>query len=116
MRLEADGAGHWEADGVSVPELDGCLDVDLESSACTNTLPVHRLGLRVGQSASVPAVYLRALGLQIERLEQHYLRVDDDVDGQRYEYRCPALGFESQLVYDASGLVLDYPGLATRAH
>src|SRR5262245_44945867 len=36
VRITGDGTGHWEVDGVPVPELDGCLDVDLESSACTN--------------------------------------------------------------------------------
>jgi hypothetical protein len=35
-------------------------------------------------------------------------------DRQRYRYRSPAFGFEAQLVYDASGLVLDYPGIASR--
>src|SRR5215475_7439233 len=37
-----DPAGHWRVDGVLVPELEGCLDVDLEASACTNFLPVRR--------------------------------------------------------------------------
>src|SRR4051812_9032333 len=32
--LEGDGAGRWHVNGVTAPELDGCLDVDLESSAC----------------------------------------------------------------------------------
>jgi hypothetical protein len=43
--LEADGAGRWLVDGVPAPCLDGCLDVDLESSAMTNALPVRRMGL-----------------------------------------------------------------------
>jgi uncharacterized protein len=113
-RLDADGAGHWEIDGSHVPELDGCFDVDLESSACTNTIPVHRLKLHVGQSVEAPAAYVRALDLRVERLEQTYVRIDDDDDRQRYQYRSPAFGFEAQLVYDASGLVLDYPGIASR--
>ena len=36
-------------------KLDGCIDVDLKSSCCTNTIPVHRLQLGVGQSADAPA-------------------------------------------------------------
>src|SRR5438067_423564 len=43
--LTADGAGHWRVDGRPAAQLDGCLDIDLESSALTNTLPVHRLAL-----------------------------------------------------------------------
>ena len=115
VHLDADGAGRWEIDGAHVPELDGCLDVDLESSACTNTMPVHRLKLHVGQSAEAPAAYVRALDLRVERLEQTYTRVDGDGDLQRYRYRAPAFGFDARLVYDASGLVLDYPGIASRA-
>ncbi len=48
VRLEADGAGHWLVDGEAAPHLDGCLDVDLESSATTNALPVHRMALPAG--------------------------------------------------------------------
>src|SRR4051794_9427222 len=47
--LEADGAGSWRVDGAPAPQLDGCFDVDLESSCLTNAFPVHRLGLEVGQ-------------------------------------------------------------------
>jgi uncharacterized protein len=113
--LEADGTGGWRIDGVAAPELDGCLDVDLESSACTNAFPVHRLRLAVGQAADAPAAYVRALDLSVERLEQRYARVPDDGSGQRYDYSSPAFGFEAQLVYDESGLVRDYPGIAVRA-
>ena len=49
--LEADGAGHWLVDGDPAHHLDGCLDVDLESSAMTNTFPVHRLDLAEGAGA-----------------------------------------------------------------
>lgn len=114
-RLEADGSGRWEVGGVPAPELDGCRDVDLESSACTNTMPIHRLDLRVGRSTPAPAAYVRALDLRVERLEQEYARLDDDGVRHRYRYRAPDLDFEALLVYDASGLVLDYPGIATRA-
>jgi hypothetical protein len=53
--------------------------------------------------------------LSVVRLEQSYRRVDDDAGRQRYDYASPAFGFTSQLVYDESGLVLDYPGIARRA-
>jgi uncharacterized protein len=33
--LMADGAGRWHVDGRPAPHLDGCLDIDLESSALT---------------------------------------------------------------------------------
>ena len=114
-RLEAVSPGRWLVDGEPAPHLDGCLDVDLESSSLTNAFPVHHLGLEVGQEAEAPAAYVRALDLAVERLEQRYLRLDDDGDLRRYHYTSPAFDFECELVYDASGLVLDYPGIAVRA-
>ena len=115
VRLDADGAGAWTVDCAPAPELDGCLDVDLEASSLTNAFPVHRLGLEVGQEADAPAAYVRALDLSVERLEQRYARRTDDGDRQRYHYTSPAFGFEADLVYDEAGLVIDYPGIAVRA-
>ena len=112
--LQSDGAGHWLINGGVAPHLDGCLDIDLESSAMTNTLPVHRLGLPAGAQADAPAAYVRALDLGVERLEQTYRRMADKAARQRYDYAAPAFGFTSRLVYDESGLVLDYPGIARR--
>ena len=113
--LEADGAGRWVVDGAPAPRLDGCLDVDLESSAMTNALPVRRMGLVPGARAAAPAVYVRAVGLAVERLEQAYLRVPDEAARQRYDYAAPAFDFACRLTYDKSGLVVDYPGIAVRA-
>jgi uncharacterized protein len=113
--LEADGAGRWLAGGVPAPHLDGCLDVDLESSAMTNALPVRRMGLEAGARAAAPAAYVRAVGLAVERLEQTYLRTPDEAARQRYDYAAPVFDFACRIAYDESGLVLDYPGIAVRA-
>ncbi|MFE1593290.1 putative glycolipid-binding domain-containing protein [Nocardia sp. NPDC058705] len=114
VTLQSDGLGRWQVDGTPAPELDGCLDIDLEASAFTNALPVHRLGLAVGDAADAPAVYVRAADLAAARLPQHYRRVVDGT-GQRYDYRAPDFDFRATLDYDESGLIIDYPGLATRA-
>jgi len=113
--LETGGTGRWLVNGELAPELDGCLDVDLESSSFTNAFPVHRLGLAVGAQAAAPAAYVRALDLAVERLEQRYARLPDDGDRWRYDYESPGFGFRCELVYDAAGLVLDYPGIAVRS-
>jgi hypothetical protein len=104
-----DGSGRWRVNGAAAPALDGCLDLDLESSAMTNALPVHRLQLEVGEHAEAPAAYVRAVDLTVERLEQRYVRLDDDGGRQRYRYSAPRFRFECELVYDEHGLVLDYP-------
>jgi hypothetical protein len=42
---------------------------------------------------------VRALDLAVERLEQRYLRLEDDDEGRRrYHYASPAFGFECELV------------------
>ncbi|WP_141582226.1 putative glycolipid-binding domain-containing protein [Actinomadura sp. WMMA1423] len=110
VTVQRTGEGRWTVDDRYVPELDGCLDVDLESSAMTNALPVHRLGLPVGRTADVPAVYVRAADLTVDRLEQTYTRAGDTA----YDYAAPAFDFTARLLYDDSGFVLEYPGLATR--
>ena len=114
--LEGDGDGHWRIDGQRQPHLDGCPDVDLESSAVTNTFPVHRLGLEPGQAADAPAAFVRAIDLSVERLDQHYERLNDGDRGHRYHYLAPRFDADFVLPYDASGLVVDYPGLARRSH
>lgn len=114
-QLETDGLGRWQVSGEAAAQLDGCLDIDLESSAMTNALPVHRMDLRPGDRASAPAAYVRALDLSAERLDQDYVRAADEGRHQRYDYAAPAFGFACRLVYDESGLVLDYPGIAVRA-
>jgi hypothetical protein len=108
--LRSDGAGTWTVDDAPAPHLDGLVDVDLEASACTNTLPVHRLDLPVGQVVAAPAAYVRALDLAVVRLEQTYRRRS----GGRFDYTSQGGAFRAVLTYDDAGLVLDYPGIAVR--
>ena len=112
--LEADGEGRWLVDGRRRADLDGCIDVDLESSVCTNTLPIHRLGWESGEPTDVPAAYVRASDLRVERLEQRYVWLGETPTGSQCEYEAPALRFRARLGYDHAGLVLEYPGLARR--
>jgi uncharacterized protein len=112
--LEVDGAGEWLVDGRPAEQLRGCLDVDLESSVLTNAFPVHRLRLAVGASAEAPAAYVRAADLVVGRLEQRYVRLEDDGPLERYAYSAPQFAYTGTLRYESSGLLLDYPGIARR--
>jgi hypothetical protein len=108
--LRSDGDGRWTVDGEPAPVLDGLVDVDLEASACTNTLPVHRLAMPPGEVVEAPAAYVRALDLSVTRLDQTYRRRDD----RRYDYTSEGGGFRAVLSYDEAGLIVDYPGIAVR--
>jgi hypothetical protein len=104
----------WVVDGRARPDLDGCVDVDLESSAATNTLPVHRLRFEPGEPVSVPAAYVRADDLRVHRMEQLYTLVDSTADGLTVDYESATFGFACRLRVDPAGLVVDYPGIAAR--
>jgi hypothetical protein len=108
--LQSDGQGRWTVDGLQAPHLDGLIDVDLEASACTNALPVHRLEMPLNEVVASPAAYVRALDSTVSRLEQTYQRLD----AHRYAYTSEDGTFHAVLRYDPTGLVLDYPGIATR--
>lgn len=109
IALAADGAGHWMQDGAPVPELTGALDVDLGFTPATNTLPIRRLDLAVGESAPVRSAWLRFPELRLEPLEQTYTREAE----QSFRYRAMVDGepFTARLETDAFGRVLRYEGL-----
>lgn len=112
--LESDGAGHWTVDGIPSPWLDGCPDVDVETSCLTNTFPVRRLVLPVGATATAPAAYVRGEDLNVQRIEQEYTRLEDDGGRELFDYDCPTFDFACRLTYDQHGLVLDYPRVGSR--
>ncbi len=109
LALAADGAGHWTRDGVPLPELAGALDVDLGFTPATNTLPMRRLALAVGESAPVRSAWLRFPELRLEPLEQTYTREAE----RTFRYRALVDGepFIARLDTDAFGRVLRYEGL-----
>jgi uncharacterized protein len=105
FELARDDALRWTRDGVHVPTLDGCEDVDLSVTPSTNTLPIRRLALGVGESRDVTAAWIRFPSCAIEPLPQRYTRVAD----RRYRYESRGGAFTAELEVDAKGMVLDYP-------
>jgi hypothetical protein len=104
----------WTVNGVPQPALDGCVDVDLESSSVTNTLPVHRLPFARGAPVSVPAAFVWANDLRVQREEQTYTLTGATAEDISFHYESPTFDFRCELTFDAAGLILHYPGLARR--
>lgn len=102
VALVADGAGSWTAEGEHVPDFDGCADVEFEFTPAANLLPIRRLGLAVGRSAGVEAVWVRFPDRLAERLRQTYTRLADR------SYRCQSPGFQAELTVDEHGLPGSY--------
>lgn len=115
MHVSADGAGNWVDEmrgGAPLPDLDGCLDVDIGVTPLTNTLPIKRLALQEGEARPICAAYV-PLPSQVEdgRLiprpaEQRYTCL---APGQRYRYEGLFRSFTAELEIDADGMVIDYP-------
>jgi uncharacterized protein len=96
------GAG-WEVDGELVSQLDACLDVDFGWTPATNTVPIRRLGLEVGEKASITAAWIRFPELDVVASKQGYRRLAID----RWQYTSGE--YDYQLVIDPdTGLVLSY--------
>jgi uncharacterized protein len=114
VRLEADGSGHCGVGDVAAHQLDGCLDVDLESSSCTNTLPVHRLGLAPARGPTHPRPTCGPSASTSSALSSATSGSRTTAPGSDSTTPRPRSTAGGRLVYDASGLVLGYPGIATR--
>jgi hypothetical protein len=98
--------GSWTVDGVDAPALEGCIDVDVALTPATNTLPIRRLALQVGESAYVDAAWLRFPSLSLERLSQRYTRIG----ANQYRYESGA-AFIATLEVDDWGIVRKYSDL-----
>ena len=104
----------WIVNGTERPDLDGCIDIDFESSLVTNTLALHRIAIDSTEPIEVPAAFVRADDLRVERMEQTYLLTERTDDRFVYDYTSTTFDFSCQLVFDASGIVIDYPGIGHR--
>lgn len=111
LLLESDGEGHWLRDGMTVPALEGCIDLDLETSPLTNTLPIRRLGLRPGESRTLRVTYVHVPSLEVVAVSQTYTCLEE---GRRYRYAGHPPGFSADITVDQEGIVVDYPGLFQR--
>lgn len=95
----------WHLNGQEPARTDGCIDLDLNFSPLTNTIPVRRLNFNVGEKAEVRAAWLKFPSFQIEPLEQSYYRID------RTTYRYESVGgrFVADLQVNETGFVTSYP-------
>lgn len=110
LNIERSPSHAWKLNGKGVPEVKGCLDIDLSFSPSTNLLPIRRLNLEPGQDAKVRAAWLTFPHLGLQPLVQWFRRESRT----RYAYRSDN-GFSTELEVNAEGFVLDYPPLWTEA-
>jgi hypothetical protein len=114
--LWVDDDGSWRHRGFEqVPDLTGCIDIDIAVTPFTNTLPIRRLQLlEEGQSAEIAVAWIHIPELTIENARQRYTLLERTGTGARYRFEGLSSGFQADLDVDADGLVIDYPGLWER--
>jgi hypothetical protein len=105
LTLSVDAARRWWINGTECPAVTGCVDLDLNFSPSTNLLPIRRLGLAIGQSAEVPAAWLRFPDFTLEPLAQCYHRLDVTA----YRYASAGGAFATELQVNMAGFVTHYP-------
>lgn len=109
LRVSADGT--WtDCEGRILHHLAAAVDVDISATPLSNTLPVRRLALEVGESADIVTAYVEVPGLRVVADPQRYTRLLPAV----YRYESLDSDFQRDVVVDEDGFVLDYPGLFTR--
>jgi hypothetical protein len=112
LSLVTDGQGRWQhGDGRVIDELDGCLDIDIWPTPFTNTFPIRREPMAVGERRQFRMAWVFAPDLTVQPQQQAYTRLADrlylfeNLDGS---------GFRAELRVDEDGIVLDYPDLFRR--
>jgi len=101
----------WYENGQANETVNGCIDIDLGWSPSTNTLPIRRLQLAVGESSgTVTAAWVRFPDLTLQPLPQQYLRISDLC----YRYSSRGGSFMADLSVDEEGMVLNYEGFWQR--
>jgi hypothetical protein len=110
--LQTDGRGHWrQGDGRTVGELDGCMDVDIWPTPFTNSFPIRREAMAVGERRQFRMAWIFAPDLTVTPQPQAYTRLADRL----YLFEnLDDTGFRAQLSVDEDGIVLDYPDLFRR--
>jgi len=111
LDLESNGQGSWAENGKHQPELQGCIDVDIQATPLTNTLPIRRLEWQAGTSIDIRLVYIAIPDLAVSSPTQRYTALEP---GSRYRFESLDSGFTAELPLDEDGFVLDYPDLFRR--
>lgn len=114
LSLRTDGKGAWQdGEGASLTELDGCMDIDIWPTPFTNSFPIRRQPMAVGERRTFRMAWVLGPELTVRPQAQAYTRVKDrlylfeNLDGS---------GFQAELPVDEDGIVLDYPELFRRVH
>lgn len=114
LDLRRDPGTGWAVNGEPRPDLAEALDCDLAGCPLTNTMPVLRHDLlREPGDLRLVMAFIEVPSLRVVPSRQRYTHLrTGDAGGAVIKYRSGA--FESDIVFDADGFVLEYPQLGRR--
>ena len=114
LSLQTDGRGRWSGSlGEHLSHLDGCNDIDIWPTPLTNSFPIWRSHLRIGQRQEYRVAWVSAPDLQVVAKSQAYTRLEDRL----YLFESmDETGFKATLPVDHDGFVTDYPELFRRVN
>jgi hypothetical protein len=126
LLLRHDGHGAWDAevddhgdvpggrwDG-SLPDLSEALDIDIENSPLTNTMPILRHGFQREGTGDFAMAFVTSPSLRVEASPQRYEHVRTTDAGSVVRYISRDGDFTAELELDSDGLLTFYPRLARR--
>jgi uncharacterized protein len=112
LRLQTDGQGYWrDGDDLAIDALEGCRDIDIWPTPFTNSFPIRREPMAIGERRQFLMAWVFAPDLTVHPQPQAYTRLADrlylfeNLDGS---------DFRAELAVDKDGIVLDYPDLFRR--
>ena len=107
FRLARSSDDVWTLNGQVIPQLKGCLDLDLGFTPATNLFQIRRIALGVGEAADVLVAWFDERAVTVDTLCQRYERRSEDT----YWYTSPRFGYSGLLRVNALGFVEKYPDL-----
>ncbi|MGG1661105.1 putative glycolipid-binding domain-containing protein [Brevibacillus sp. NRS-1366] len=111
--LSSDGNGIWKDEkGQVIPELSGCMDIDISCTPFTNTLPIKRLSYDPLQQHEIKVVYISAADLNYKQVNQKYTLLESGNDSSVFRYQSG--DFLENINVDSNGIVSVYPNLFYR--
>src|SRR4051812_32235975 len=126
LLLTHDGSGAWSAEVTDdgdvpggswdgeLPDLSAALDIDIENSPLTNTMPILREGFREGGAGDFVMAFVTMPSLRVEASPQRYEHVRTTEGGAVVRYISRDGDFTAELELDEAGLLEFYPRLGRR--
>lgn len=114
LTIWSNGEGAWRSKTGPLPELDSAIDVDIEATPFSNSLPINRNDWIPNQTREFDMVYIAVPFLEYTKLKQSYTYKGTDGPYRVFHYKCR--DYETIITVDSEGLVVDYPKVFERRY